>query len=86
MKKINKMKPLDIQLQESISKMSDFESFQIWDELKEFNEIGPLAIDYVEEVQCKLNGNFVNCCTNTTPIKPEGEMVFGENSSYFLAA
>lgn len=48
------MKPLDIQLQESISKMSDFEFFQIWDELKEFNEIGPLAIDYVEEVQCKL--------------------------------
>lgn len=48
------MKPLDIQLQESISKMSDFEFFQIWDELKEFNEIGPIAIDYIEEVQCKL--------------------------------
>lgn len=80
------MKPLDTQLQESISKMSDFEFFKIWDELKDFNEIGPIAIDYVEEVQCKLNGYFINCCANTTPIISEEEMVFGENSSYFLAA
>lgn len=74
------MKPLDIQLQESISKMSENEFFQIWNELKEFNEIGPLAIDYVEEVQCKLNGN---CCTNTTPIKIEKEIGFDEDSTFF---
>lgn len=80
------MKPLDTQLQESISKMSDSEFFQIWNELKEFNKIGPIAVEYVEQVQCKIKRNLLNYCSNTTPIKMEGEVVFGENSSFFLAA
>jgi hypothetical protein len=49
------MKPLDTQLQESISKMSDSEFFQIWNELKEFNKIGPIAVEYVEKINSKIN-------------------------------
>ena len=45
------MKTLESQLQETISKMSETEFLNLWEELKDFNEIGPIAIDYVEEIQ-----------------------------------
>lgn len=38
------MKTLESQLQESISKMSETEFLNLWEELKDFNEIGPIAI------------------------------------------
>ncbi len=80
------MNDLVKQFKESISRISDEEFFQIWDELKEFNEIGPIAVEYVEHAQCKLNRNSQNYCCNTTSVKIEGEIVFGENSSFYLAA
>jgi hypothetical protein len=45
------MKTLETQLQESISKMSETEFLKMWEELKDFNEIGPIAIDYIEKLQ-----------------------------------
>lgn len=80
------MKTLESQLQETISKMSETEFLNLWEELKDFNEIGPIAIDYVDEIQCKLNNKNSNFCSNTNLIKIENEIVFDENSSFFLAA
>jgi len=45
------MKTLESQLQETISKMSETEFLKMWEELKDFNEIGPIAIDYIEKLQ-----------------------------------
>lgn len=38
------MNTLESQLQESISKMSETEFLNLWEELKDFNEIWPIAI------------------------------------------
>lgn len=49
------MKELVKQFQESMSRISDEEFLKVWDELKEFNEIGPIASEYVEQVLSKIN-------------------------------
>ena len=47
------MNDLVKQLQESISKISEEEFMKVWDELKEYNEIGPIAVEYVEQAILK---------------------------------
>lgn len=80
------MTTLITQLQEKLSKMSEKEFLNMWEELKDFNEIGPIAIDYIEEIHCKINTNNFTCNSNTTLIKNNEEYELDGNSSLFLAA
>lgn len=72
--------------QESISKISDEEFQKIWEEIKEFNEIGPIASEYVEQVLCKINNDEYNTSIKPTEIKGIIKSAFSETDYFHLAA
>lgn len=80
------MKELVKQFQESISKISEEEFLKVWEELKEFNEIGPIAVEYVEQVLCKINNDQYNCILKPAKIIGVDKSEFNESDEFHLAA
>lgn len=80
------MNELVKQFQESISKISEEEFLKVWEELKEFNEIGPIAVEYVEQVLCKINNDQYNCILKPAKIIGVNKSDFSENDKFHYAA
>lgn len=79
------MKELVKQFQESMSRISDEEFLKVWDELKEFNEIGPIASEYVEQVLSKINNFQITNNLDFSFNKEQSNLGYGEECLFKAA-
>jgi len=79
------MKELVKQFQESMSRISDDEFLKVWDELKEYNEIGPIASEYFEQVLSRINNFQITNNINFSYKKEKSNSSYGEECLFKAA-
>jgi RNAse (barnase) inhibitor barstar len=80
------MSTLSENLEKTLASYSQIELDALWDELKIYNNVGPLAIDFVEEMQNHLNLVYKYDLLKSSFNKGQFNKDYTNESEYCLAA
>lgn len=80
------MNDLVKQFKEAISKISKEEYLKVWEELKDFNEIGPIAAEYVEQALFEIRNSQLSSDFKSAKVIGIEKSEFSESDLFNLAA